>query len=102
MSFTKAKLITIITERILRNEIITMLKSKGATGYTQTDATGEGSRGIRASDWEGRNVKIETIVSEPVAAAIMGNIAENYFENYAVIVYLRDVEVMRGEKYISK
>lgn len=102
MTFTKAKLITIITERVLRSEIIAMLKEKGATGYTQTDATGEGSRGIRASDWEGRNVKIETIVSENVAQAIMENIAENYFENYAVIVYLRDVEVMRGEKYIPK
>ncbi|MCC5926361.1 MAG: transcriptional regulator [Bacteroidetes bacterium] len=101
MTLTKARLITIITERVLRSEIITMLKEKGATGYTETEATGEGSRGIRASDWAGRNVKIQTIVSDKVAEAIMENIAENYFENYAVIVYLRDVEVMRGDKYFT-
>ena len=100
MSLTKAKLITIITERILRSEIIAMLKEKGATGYTQTDAKGEGSRGIRASDWEGHNVKIQAIVSEAVATTIMESIAETYFENYAVIVFLGDVEVMRGDKYI--
>lgn len=102
MNFTKAKLITIITERVLRSEIIAMLKSKGATGFTQTEATGEGSRGIRASDWEGRNIRIETIVSDSVATGIMQNIADNYFENYAVIVYQYDVEVMRGEKYLKK
>lgn len=101
MELVKAKLITIIAERLLRKEITAMLKAKGATGYTQSDAMGEGSRGIRASDWEGRNVKIETIVSAKVAPLIMDAISDSYFENYAVIVYVKDVEVMRGDKYIN-
>ena len=69
MELVKAKLITIITERLLRHEITDMIKLKGATGYTRSEVEGEGSRGIRASDFEGRNVKIETIVSESVADA---------------------------------
>ena len=59
MELVKAKLITIITERLLRHEITDMIKLKGATGYTRSEVEGEGSRGIRASDFEGRNVKIE-------------------------------------------
>lgn len=102
MELVKAKLITIIAERLLRHEITDMLKAKGATGFTRSEVEGEGSRGIRASDFEGRNVKIETIVSEPVADAIMQEVSENYFENYAVIAYVRDVEVARGDKYLRR
>ncbi|KPP94647.1 MAG: nitrogen regulatory protein P-II family [Bacteroidetes bacterium HLUCCA01] len=102
MELVKAKLITIITERLLRHEITDMIKLKGATGYTRSEVEGEGSRGIRASDFEGRNVKIETIVSESVADAIMQEVSENYFENYAVIAYVRDVEVARGAKYLRR
>jgi nitrogen regulatory protein PII len=100
MDLVNAKLITIIAERLLRNEIIASLTRLGAKGYTMSDTTGEGSRGIRASDWEGRNVRIETIVSEPVAHKIMAEIAEKYFENYAVITYIENVQVMRGNKYL--
>lgn len=100
MQLVKAKCVTIVTERILRTQIIQMIMARGATGYTQLEAVGEGSRGIRATDWEGQNVKIETIVSEPVAHGIMKEIGEKYFEHYAVITYVSDVEVMRGDKYM--
>jgi nitrogen regulatory protein P-II 2 len=100
MDLVNAKLITIIAERLLRNEIIASLTRLGAKGYTMSDTTGEGSRGIRASDWEGRNVRIETIVSEQVAHKIMAEIGEKYFENYAVITYIENVQVMRGDKYL--
>jgi nitrogen regulatory protein P-II 2 len=100
MDLVNAKLITIIAERLLRKEIIASLTRLGAKGYTMSETTGEGSRGIRASDWEGRNVRIETIVSEPVAHKIMKEVAEKYFANYAVITFIQDVKVMRGDKYM--
>jgi nitrogen regulatory protein PII len=93
------QLVTIVTERILRDEILEMMRSLGARGFTLTDAEGEGSRGVRASDWEGRNVKIESIVSSEKASKIMKAVAETYFENYAVIAYSYPVNVFRGEKY---
>lgn len=77
-----------------------MIKKSGAKGYTITDAEGEGSRGIRASEWEGKNVKLEAIVSDEVAESIMKSISNEYFANYAVIVYNSDVKVVRGDKYI--
>ncbi|GIV57643.1 transcriptional regulator [Rhodocaloribacter litoris] len=100
MHTTKLKLVTIVTERILEDRLLRKLVELGAKGYTLTQATGKGSRGVRASEWEGPDTRIETLVSPPVADAIVEYIAEHYFEHYAVIVYVQDAEVVRGEKYI--
>lgn len=100
MKLTELYLVTIITERIFRDDILEKIKELGATGYTLTDATGEGSRGVRASDWEGKNVKIEVVASKEVGNSIIDFIADIYFENYSVIAYAYPVNVVRGEKYI--
>ena len=44
--------VTIIAERVLRDDLITLIKERGASGWTLTMVEGEGSRGIRASEWE--------------------------------------------------
>jgi len=93
------QLVTIIAERYLKDQLINELRTLGATGYTLTDAEGEGSRGVRASEWEGRNVKIEVIVSDEVAEAITDHVADHYFEHYAVVLYSHPVEVVRSSKY---
>ncbi|SHK32318.1 P-II family nitrogen regulator [Rhodothermus profundi] len=94
------KLVTIVAERVLQERLLRTLKELGARGYTLTDVSGEGSRGVRASEWEGHNVKIETIVSPEVAERIIEHVAEHYFQHYAVIVYAQPVEVVRGDKYV--
>lgn len=100
METTTLKLVTIITERILEDRLLRKVEELGAQGYTLTQATGKGSRGVRASEWEGPDTRIQSLVSEKVADAIVEHIAENFFEHYAVIVYVQDAEVVRGEKYI--
>ena len=100
MELTELFLVTIISERILKDDILEQLDKAGSKGYTVTDATGEGSRGTRVSDFEGKNVKIETVVSRDVGNRIIDLISEAYFENYAVIVYAHPVKVVRGDKYI--
>lgn len=100
MKTTQLKLVTIITERILEDRILRALLELGAKGYTLTQATGKGSRGIRASEWEGPDTRIETLVSPAVADSIVDYIAEHFFEFYAVIVFLQDAAVVRGEKYV--
>lgn len=97
---TNLKKVTIIAERLLRDDLITLIKDHGATGWTVTAVEGEGSRGNRTSDFEGRNAQIDTIVSIASAEAIMDQIAEKYFANWAIIIYSTDVEVMRGDKYV--
>lgn len=100
MHTTVLKLVTIVTERILEDRLLRALDTLGARGYTLTQATGKGSRGVRASEWEGPDTRIETLVSPAVADAIVEHVAQQYFEHYAVIVYVQDAAVVRGEKYL--
>lgn len=100
MSLSELFLVTIIAERILRDEILEKIEELGAKGYTITDASGQGSRGIRASDWEGQNAKIEVVVGKDVGNKIIDYISDTYFEHYAVITYAHPVKVVRGDKYI--
>ena len=92
--------ITIIAEALLEDRLIRDVKTCGAKGYTITQAHGEGTRGVRASQWEGGNIKLETIVSEAVADTILEMVTNKYFQHFAVIAYLENVAVVRGEKYL--
>lgn len=100
MDTTRLKLVTIIGEAVLEDRLTRELRSLGALGYSVGEVRGEGSRGVRASDWEGRNIRIETVTSASVADAIFRHLAEHYFAHYAVIAFATDVEVLRGEKYV--
>lgn len=100
MQTTRLKLVTIIAEAILEERLINELRKLGARGYTVGRVRGEGTRGIHASDWEGDNLRIETLVGPEVADRIMNHLAGTYFQDYAVIVYSVDAEVIRGEKYL--
>lgn len=99
MQTVPLKLVTIIAEAFLEDKLVREVKKLGARGYTITQSRGEGSRGVRASEWEGGNIRLEAIVSSPVAERILERLAEVYFENYAVIAYVETVEVVRGDKY---
>lgn len=100
MATVSMKLVTVVAERLLRDRLLEELAALGARGFTVADVTGEGSRGVRASDWEGRNVRVEAIVAPDVADEIVAHVAERYFEHYAVIVWMQTVEVVRGDKYL--
>ena len=100
MNTVSLKLVTVIAERILKDRLTQAIRTMGAKGFTLTDVSGEGSRGVRASEWEGHNLKIETVVSTQVANTIVAHISEHYFQHHAVIVYTQDVQVVRGDKYI--
>ncbi len=101
MNTATLKVVTVVAERVLRDRIVREMQELGARGFTIVDATGSGSRGVRASDWEGLNVRIEAIVSDEVAERIVEHVAEQYFEHYAVIAFMHTVEVVRGTKYVG-
>jgi nitrogen regulatory protein P-II 2 len=95
------KKVTIVAERLLKDKLVDLIRAEGATGYTLTAVEGECSRGVRASDWEGRNLQIVTIVSPAVADAILNRLSAEYFKDFAVIAWLEDVQVLRGSKFVS-
>lgn len=100
MQTVALKLVTIVAEPVLEERLVESLHRLGARGHTATVVHGSGSRGMRASDPPGDGVRIETVVSTAVAGRILEHVASAYFPHYAVIAYVTDVEVVRGEKYV--
>jgi nitrogen regulatory protein P-II 2 len=96
----RLKKVTIVAESLLRTQLLKLLARHGVTGHTITLAEGSGSRGVRASEWEGRNIQIDTLVNDATADLLMQDIAARFFDHFAVIAYSCDVEVLRGEKFV--
>lgn len=94
------KLVTIITEAALEHCLVEDLERLGAHGYTITDARGKGRRGVRDADWDtSRNIRVEVVCDAAVAAAIAAHLRKRYYDNYAMILFLNDVAVLRPEKF---
>jgi hypothetical protein len=99
MQTISLKLVTIVSESVLTEQLVEAIKRLGATGYTLTEATGEGSRGMRFGEHPGENVRIETLVGPDVADRILDLLTADFFPNYAVAAWVVDVQVVRGGKY---
>jgi len=93
------KMITIVALDSLQNRLIADLKNCGIKGYTIAEVDGEGLHGQHFTDWEGRNIRIETIVSEEKVLPVMEMLSQNYFEKYGVIAFVTTVEVLRKERF---
>ena len=94
------KLLTIISEAAIEGLLVRDIERLGAHGYTITDARGSGSRGVRNAGWEaGSNIRIEVVCDTQTAQAIAAHLKTQYYDNYAMIVFMSDVEVLRPEKF---
>jgi len=99
MKLDTAKLITIIADDAIENKIIEDLKSVSVKGYTITEARGEGLNSIHNSSWEGKSIRIESLVSESKAEKIIEIMTDKYLDKYAMIVFSSDVKVVRRERF---
>lgn len=102
MQLYPLKLITIVAEEVLKDQIIQKARELGATGYTSGECNGFGPRESRHDSVSGINVRIEFVCSESVAVAILTTISHDYFEHYACIAWISDVAVVRGARYLGK
>lgn len=94
------KLLTVVTEAALEGTLVREIESLGAHGYTITDARGKGHHGVRDAGWEASaNIRIEVVCDADTARTLATHLREHYSENYAMILYLSDVEVLRPEKF---
>lgn len=94
------KKITIVAEAVLEERLIREMRQLGARGYTLSEVRGDGSRGVRASEWEGKNIQLEILASAETADRVLTHVSERYFAHYAVVVWLTDVQVIRGNRYV--
>lgn len=103
MTNENTKLVTIFTEAALETNLINDIEELGAPGYTITNARGKGSRGVRNAAWEANaNIRVEIICVETVAMLIAQHLKERYYENYAMVTFFSDVEVLRPDKFASE
>ncbi len=96
------KRIVIIGDNDVEYRLLKEIQSFGATGYTCYGVQGQGGRGVRPRHAESGNTKIEVIAAPEVAQKILEHVAKRYFDKYAMIAFLDDVEVLRGEKFGAK
>lgn len=94
------KLLTVVTEAALEKDLCADIERLGGHGYTVTDARGKGNRGIREASWEpSGNIRVEVVCTEETAHDIAGHLKDRYYANYAMILFLSDVEVLRPAKF---
>lgn len=94
------RLLTIVTESAIEAHLLRDIQRWGAHGYTITEARGKGTRGVREGNWEAnRNIRIEVVCEDSTAERIVSGLREHYYDNYAMILYLSDVDVLRPEKF---
>ena len=94
------KLLTIVTESAIEKDLCADIERIGASGYTVLDARGKGSRGVREASWKpSGNIQVEVVCNEETARKIAEHLKEHYYANYAMILYVSDVEVLRPAKF---
>lgn len=87
-------LLTIISESVLHDRIVKLLKTHSASGYTISEAQAESQHGGRIGDIPGynTNVEIKTIVSLEVSDDIFEVL--QYNSNHALIAFRQNVEAL--------
>ncbi len=91
--------LTIVAEAVVEQRLLRDVEAAGARGWTVTSGRGRGSGSVDASDWEGPNVRIETLVSAAVADRVLEVLAVHYFPNFAVVAWLTPAQVVRGDRF---
>jgi nitrogen regulatory protein P-II 2 len=99
MDTVERQLITIVAEAVVERRLLDDLKACGARGYSVGHVTGEGTTGRHTLDLNGPSVRVESVVTDEVAQAILERLACDYFEHYAVIAWLSPVRVARPERF---
>jgi hypothetical protein len=100
MSLDHRKLLTIVTEAALEHELTGEIIRLGGSGYTVSDARGKGGRGVRNASWTpSANIRIEVVCNDATADAIATMLRGRYYDNYAMILFVSEVAVLRPEKF---
>lgn len=100
MSLSPRKMLTIVVEASIERAVLRDLERAGVTGFTSVEARGFGQHGRREGDWdESRSVRIETICEDEQALGLAHALLERFGRDYAIVVWLQEVEVLRGSKF---
>ena len=101
MKLYPVKLLTITCEILAQKEIIEILKKHDITGYTTYEVDGNGAKGLRGQGFKNeKNTKVEVVLREEKLQDVVEEISRTMFSNFAIILYVSDVGVVRIEKFV--
>lgn len=101
MKLYPVKLLTITCEILAQKEILEILKKHNITGYTTYEVDGNGAKGLRGQGFKNeKNIKVEVVLREEKLQDIVEEISRTMFSNFAIILYVSDVSVVRTEKFV--
>jgi len=96
----KKYLLEVICEAALEESLAKDVEATGVSGYTSHNVRGRGSRGERSAAMEeDRNIVFQVIGSRESVDRLAKLLAEKYFKNYGMILYIHEVEVLRSDKF---
>ena len=100
MKLYNVKLLTITCEILAQENVIDILKKHEISGYTTYEVNGNGARGIRGQGLKTeKNVKVEVIMREEKLDGVVEEISRTLFANFAIVLYVSDIGVVRMEKF---
>ncbi len=90
----QAKLLTILTEAVLEDDVVELIMAQGAEGYTISEARGRGAHGLRSGKWSaGANIRIEVVGDAELCARIAERLQSDYGRDYGLLMFTTPVEV---------
>lgn len=94
------KLITVICESALEQDLTQAIFKLGASGYTVSDARGRGAHGFRDASWpENANIRIEVLCDATIATRILDLLVDDDYTHYTLVTFVCDVGVLRPGKF---
>ncbi len=99
MATTPRQLVTIISESAVEQRLIDDVKKCGAKCYSVSTVRGEGGTGKSALNLAGPSIRLETVVTDKVAEAILDMLAAKYFDTYATVAWVSPTHVARPDRF---
>ncbi|HCO44893.1 MAG TPA: transcriptional regulator [Gammaproteobacteria bacterium] len=92
--------LTIIAEAVLESRLIEHTRHYGAHGYTTSEVRGGGEHGVKEGAWDvDRMIEFKVVADEAVIEALASHVLEQYAANFALSMFLSDVQVLRPQKF---
>lgn len=96
------KLINIVANAALEEQLSTIAETHAASGYTVLDARGAGSAGLQTGVLEGgSNILFMLIVPETRLDEVLADIERLMKRGHHLAAFVTDTQVLRREKFSS-
>ena len=100
MKLYDLKLLVITCEILAQKNVFDILSRHKVSGYTFYEVEGIGSKNLNGKGMSSKNVKIEIILGNDKLESIVEEITRTMFSDFAIILYVGNVGVIRSEKFV--